>query len=839
MEIINSSQNKSNRKNISISFGKVRRESENNRTLILEHPDRYIPQNIEDVADVAMILRGDSFEKLAAIEVVNIRSYTLRVKLKNLGQISGIDLEKVKQATISIQNPVFLLEELKKAFTSLPFDDDYNLRENLRKDIYFVFGPPGTGKTTYLADKVILPLVKKHSELKILVLAPTNKAADVLTTRIMEKAPLHEYIRWLVRFGVTADDRIESSGVFREKTTDIRTFAQSVVVTTLARFPYDYFIPAEGKRLLLSEMDWDYIIFDEASMIRLIEIVYPLYKLKPYHFIVAGDPFQIEPIVSVKQWKDENIYTITGLNSFNSQVKTYPHEYKIKRLMTQYRSLPSVGSVFSNFAYGGVLQHNRREEDQKELLLGDDLSLKSLNIIKFPTSKYESIYRPKRLYKSNYQIYSALFTFEFCCFLAGRISKHYPGKEFSIGIVAPYRAEADLIEKLSNTISLPREIRIQAGTIHGFQGDECDIVMVVLNTPPRISSDPDMFLNKKNIINVAISRARDYLFLIMPDDNTDGINNLRLVKKVEALCRKQPGNCQCYTTEELERVMFNQPDYLELNSFSTGHQSVNVYGLPEMKYEIRSEDTAVDVQIHDADAKMVNQHSEEWDNTAIGTMADIDIEDEKNDVVNDGLQLCVETVSKPAAIQQEGAALVTNEKAARNSEYESAVDHDHPIVDYYRMPFKIGECPFDNSKLGIKAVPVWKHTVKKEKKIPFCVCRKCGKRFLLEKEAYRDLTEYNLLSMELPLEAQLNLVPFKKGDYAGPRMDPQEPKKAKKKKTANIYDYAYGDHVASRRYSIGGQKPTGVCRYYNCGAEVYKDGLCWWHFKDELDSLND
>ena len=70
-------------------------------------------------------------------------------------------------------------------------------------------------------------------------------------------------------------------------------------------------------------------------------------------------------------------------------------------------------------------------------------------------------------------------------------------------------------------------------------------------------------------------------------------------------------------------------------------------------------------------------------------------------------------------------------------------------------------------------------------------------------------------------------------------MDPQEPKKAKKKKTANIYDYAYGDHVASRRYSIGGQKPTGVCRYYNCGAEVYKDGLCWWHFKDELDSLND
>ena len=33
-------------------------------------------------------------------------------------------------------------------------------------------------------------------------------------------------------------------------------------------------------------------------------------------------------------------------------------------------------------------------------------------------------------------------------------------------------------------------------------------------------------------------------------------------------------------------------------SFSTSHQSVNVYGLPEQKYEVRSEDNAIDIQIH-------------------------------------------------------------------------------------------------------------------------------------------------------------------------------------------------------------------------------------------------
>lgn len=44
--------------------------------------------------------------------------------------------------------------------------------------------------------------------------------------------------------------------------------------------------------------------------------------------------------------------------------------------------------------------------------------------------------------------------------------------------------------------------------------------------------------------------------------------------------------------------MFSDAHYLENNAFSTSHQSVNVYGLPERRYEIRTEDDAVDIQIH-------------------------------------------------------------------------------------------------------------------------------------------------------------------------------------------------------------------------------------------------
>lgn len=277
---------------------------------------------------------------------------------------------------------------------------------------------------------------------------------------------------------------------------------------------------------------------------------------------------------------------------------TIPHNYKVTLLTTQYRSVPSVGTVFSRFAYGGILNHYRSEQDLKRLNLGAKLNIQSLNIIKFPVSKYESIYRSKRLqHSSSYQIYSALFTFEYASFLAKAIAKANPNELFRIGIIAPYRAQADLIEKLVASEELPAEVDIQVGTIHGFQGDECDIIFAVFNTPPSISAGKDMFLNKRNIINVSISRAKDYLFIVIPDDNTENIKNLQLVKRVEQLVKNSETFSESLTPD-LEFQMFENRTYLEDNSFSTGHQSINVYSLPEKRYEIRSEDAAVDVQIH-------------------------------------------------------------------------------------------------------------------------------------------------------------------------------------------------------------------------------------------------
>ncbi|WP_204150026.1 ATP-binding protein [Leptolyngbya sp. CCY15150] len=602
LECMASSEKNADGKTISIRFGKVESDSQSSRSIVLKEPSRFIPQSIEEFSGVRVDLDfGNGRTGKLHIESFTAREFSLLGKLVSADELSGIDLGEVLEARIEVQNPSFLLQELLERLRELGFDEKFGMKESLTPDIEFVFGPPGTGKTTHLAEKILIPMMQGTEPTRVLVLTPTNKAADVLTTRIIEKMGTDtSYLNWLVRFGTSADERIEKAGVWRDRSFDIGTLSHSVTVTTIARFAYDGFAVKYGSKKLY-ETEWDAIVIDEASMISLSSIIYPLYRQKPGKFIVAGDPFQIEPIVAVEQWKDENIYTLVGLNKAGAFAKpaTEPHNYSVTNLETQYRSIPAIGEIFSRFTYDGILKHHRTPETQRPLNL-NNIDVQPINLIKFPVSKYESIYRAKRLESGTpYQTYSALFTFEFVRWLAGQIQVGYADK-FRIGVIAPYRAQANLLSRLNDSwASKPNGVEIQVGTIHGFQGDECDIIIAVFNPPPSISTSPQMFLNKQNILNVAISRARDYLFIVMPDDETEGVRNLYKIAKLEGLVKK-PGDAFVeHASSTIEEMIWGNANYLEENTFSTGHQMVNVYRKPERYYEVRSDDSAIDVQIHE------------------------------------------------------------------------------------------------------------------------------------------------------------------------------------------------------------------------------------------------
>lgn len=590
LEINNSRDSYSQSREVSICFTKVEREVGTEHTLILKQPNKAIPQYMEELTDITLKLFINGETKNLTIDAINVHSYNLKAKLKANTDLDKIDFSQVQEAHIEAVSPVFLLDELRKSFEQLNFDSKKNLKDDLCSNIEFIFGPPGTGKTTHIAKDILIPIMKKTNK-KILVLTPTNKAADVLVKKVMD---FDDNPEWLVRFGVTGDEEIESSPVYKEREYDIKKANKSVVVTTIARFPYDYFI-AGNNRYELKELKWDYIIIDEASMIPLVNIIYPLYKKQPEKFIISGDPFQIEPITAVELWKNENIYTLVELNSFTNPT-TKPHTYPVELLSTQYRSIPVIGQIYGQLCYGNVLKHSRTKNSGKSFNMKDQMQFNKINVIYFPVSEYESIYKAKSLnHKSPYQIYLAIFIYEFVKYISDNILIS-DGEKRTLGIIAPYRAQADLIQKLCERESFNKNLDVQVSTIHGFQGDECDIVIDVFNTPEHISGGKGVFLNKKNIINVAVSRARDYLFVVMPDKQTNGKENLTLINRLEKLC--QGCGASTYTSKKLEEIMFKNPSYIEENTFSTSHQSVNVYGIPEKKYEVRTEDSAVDIQVH-------------------------------------------------------------------------------------------------------------------------------------------------------------------------------------------------------------------------------------------------
>ena len=90
---MNSGENNANSREISISFSKVERRGRDIQNADLKASSRYIPQSMEDLADIPLELHfADQPMVKVAVEVVNVKSYTLRAKLRTNAQIDGIDL---------------------------------------------------------------------------------------------------------------------------------------------------------------------------------------------------------------------------------------------------------------------------------------------------------------------------------------------------------------------------------------------------------------------------------------------------------------------------------------------------------------------------------------------------------------------------------------------------------------------------------------------------------------------------------------------------------------------------------------------------------------------------
>ncbi|RAP54201.1 MAG: hypothetical protein BZ137_03515, partial [Methanosphaera sp. rholeuAM130] len=259
---------------------------------------------------------------------------------------------------------------------------------------------------------------------------------------------------------------------------------------------------------LTKDMEFDYVIMDEASQVPTYLALIPL--LKTDRFILIGDDMQLQPITI-------NHDSMLTTSVFNHMIKKYPKDYTF--LNIQYRMNPQISEISSRLYYDNRLKshsdniHKKLElEDDKHLLLDES----PITLIDTSNVEYYQLNTDGGCINEHEA--------ELVMSIVDALIENGIGCD-EIGIITPYKKQKIYIQGLL----ADRKMDVECDTIYRFQGREKDVIIISFCKSSRslLNNFQKKFLSQENQLNVSITRARKKLIIIADRSLLDSAYNTR------------------------------------------------------------------------------------------------------------------------------------------------------------------------------------------------------------------------------------------------------------------------------------------------------------------------
>ena len=456
---------------------------------------------------------------------------------------------------------------------------DFNTEQNQAveralqmQDYLLIHGPPGTGKTSVIAE--IVKRLRNQGQ-RVMLAAFTNQAVDNMLKRL-DKEGFHDYLRLGHERSVdqtikshllkeliaasTSNSNLQTEANQQQAQEEVqRSYPEivhdilqrtPVVASTTATWSSDKYVPqAQEAPIKNMGLAFDVAIIDEAGQLTIPAILGVLRFAR--RFILVGDEKQLPPLVLSKEaalagLADSLFSFLKGLDE--GYMKNHPLAISAcVPLRVQYRMNKWISHFSSTVFYDQRLVAHDSIANRR-LIYGsigaDKESWRDENamVLKAIDPRYPLVFldvrdREARPEAKTSDAEARMLREVVAALLARGILQK------DIGIIAPYRAQVATIRRHlftndpdSSWQALPTDTALSVDTVDRFQGGERMVLLMSFATScePALESQRRDFLSNPQRLNVALTRAQRKLVLV---GNVPALEHLPTFNRLITYCR--------------------------------------------------------------------------------------------------------------------------------------------------------------------------------------------------------------------------------------------------------------------------------------------------------------